>query len=124
MQEWENVDNLIHVTFERLNKLKEEKQATIPEIAEATKIGIYTLKNYFTKEESIKKMSTTNLYLIAKYFGVTVEYLMGSSDVKSRIFICPDGDRFTPTDPVYHFACEEFVEYLKNKGFVVEEIKE
>lgn len=112
------------IAFERLKKLKEEKGVTIDKIAEATKIGKYTLKNYFTKEEAVGKMTTTNIYRLSQFFNVSVDYLMGFSDVKNRIFICPDGDKFIPNDPVYHFACQEFVEYLvKNKGYSIEEIK-
>lgn len=94
------------ITFERLCKLKEETGAKIEEISEATKIGKYTLKNYFTKEESIEKMFMTNLYLLAQYFHVTTEYLMGDTDVRNHVFVCPDGYKFTPEDPVYHFACK------------------
>jgi len=114
----------VTIAFERLKKLKEEKGVSIKEISEATKINRYTLKRYFTEEEAVDKMTTTNIYRLSHFFNVSVDYLMGFSDVRNRIFICPDGDRFIPNDPVYHFACQEFVEYLvKNKGYGIEEIK-
>lgn len=114
-----------NITFERMCKLKEESGAKIEEISESTKIGKYTLKNYFTKEESIDKMNMTNFYMLAQYFHVTTEYLMGDTDVRNHIFVCPDGDKFIPSNPVYHFACQEFVKYLvENKGFKIEDVTE
>jgi len=113
-----------NITFERLCKLKEESGVKIEEISEATNIGKYTLKNYFTKEESMDKISMTNLYVLAHFFHVTTAYLFGESYVRNHIFVCPDGEEFIPNDPVYHFACQEFVEFLtKNKGFKIKDVK-
>ena len=117
------------IAFERLKKLKEEKGVTIKEISEATKINKYTLKKYFTKEESLESMKLKNTYLLCKYFGVPAEYLMGISDIRDWIFVCPDGEQFVPTYsqailPSYSDACKEFVEYLvKNKSYSIKEIK-
>lgn len=112
-----------NITFERLCNLKEEKNVRIEEISKATNIGKNTLTNYFTKAESVEKMTMTNLFSLARFFNVSGEYLCGGTDIKSWVFICPDGEKFTPADPVYDYACREFVEHLKGKGYVVEGIK-
>lgn len=119
----------VTIAFERLKKLKEEKGVSIKEISEATKISKYTLKKYFTEEESLERMNQTNIYLLCKYFNVPADYLIGLSDIRDWTFVCPDGEQFAPTYsqailPSYSDACKEFVEYLvKNKGYSIKEIK-
>lgn len=62
---------------ERLKLLRKSKRLTQDQLAEALKIGVQTIKLYETGKQDA---STTYLVLIADFFGVSTDYLLGRSN--------------------------------------------
>lgn len=62
---------------ERLKELRLEKELSQAELAKALKINQRTVSNW---ETGIRQPDFETLVLIAEYFSVTTDYLLGISD--------------------------------------------
>ena len=59
---------------ERLKELRLEKGLTMEELAKATQIGSSSISRWEKCQADIK---SSQLIILAKYFGVTTDYLLG-----------------------------------------------
>lgn len=59
---------------ERLKELRQEKGLSIQALAKEVKIGSSSLCRWENKQADVKG---TQLVILAKYFNVTIDYLMG-----------------------------------------------
>ncbi len=72
----------IRLTFqERLKDLRTERKMTLDELAEATGISRSALGKYESDES--KEVSHASITALAKYYGVTSDYLLGLSENKN-----------------------------------------
>lgn len=78
----------------RLKKLREDKGLIQQDIADLLHVGRATIAGYETKG---KQPDYEKLVLLAKYFNVSIDYLLGNSDVKTTNLEIPD-DFSTPED--------------------------
>lgn len=62
---------------ERLKSLRKSKRLTQDQLAEVLNIGIQSIKRYETGKQDA---SSTHLVLIADFFGVSADYLLGRSN--------------------------------------------
>ena len=68
------MDNVLKIFAERLKELREEKGISIQTLATNTKIGSSSISRWENEQAEPK---CTQLVVLAKYFGVTIDYLMG-----------------------------------------------
>ena len=59
---------------ERLKELRQEKGLSIHELANEVKISVASLCRWENGQSDVKGY---HLIMLAKYFGVTIDYLMG-----------------------------------------------
>lgn len=81
----DNNDLLFRKPPNRLEKLMENHGVTLKEVSENTGIPITTLSGYKKNQRAPKK---NNAEILAEYFGVSVDYLMGLDDDS-----CIDGSK-------------------------------
>lgn len=62
---------------ERFLELLERDGLNVAQVAKATNIPKTTLYSMVKDEKETRGMSSSNLLTLAKFFGVTMEYLMG-----------------------------------------------
>ena len=62
---------------ERLKELRLERGLTIHALAKETKISVASLSRW---ESCLTDVKGYHLVILAKYFGVTIDYLMGLED--------------------------------------------
>lgn len=62
---------------ERLKLLRKSKRLTQDQLAEVLSIGIQSIKRYETGKQDA---SSTHVVLIADFFGVSTDYLLGRSN--------------------------------------------
>ena len=67
---------------ERLKDLRVERNLILDELAEQTGISRSSLSHYENKED--KDISHTTLIKLAKFYGVTTDYLLGLTDTKNH----------------------------------------
>ena len=67
---------------ERLKDLRVERNLILDELAEQTGISRSALSNYENKED--KDISHTALIKLAKFYGVTTDYLLGLTETKNH----------------------------------------
>lgn len=67
--------------MERFLLLNEQKKSTYAEIAKSTDISLRALKYYIAGE---REPSMSKLIALADYFDVSLDYLVGRSDVAER----------------------------------------
>jgi len=67
---------------ERIKDLRVEHNLTLSELAEKTGISTSSLGKY--ENEEFKDISPFNLTTLAKYYGVSVDYLLGLTEQKKR----------------------------------------
>ena len=67
---------------ERLKDLRVEHKLTLEQLAEKTGISSSALGNYENKED--KDISHTSLVKLAKFYGVTTDYLLGLTETKNH----------------------------------------
>ncbi len=65
---------------ERLEDLRRKRDLTLEELAEATKISKSALSKYENKD--FKDISPFNVVTLARFYGVTTDYLMGVSNME------------------------------------------
>ncbi len=90
---------------ERLEDLRKERGLTLEELAGATKISKSALNKY--ENQDFKDISPFNVVTLAKFYGVTTDYLLGVSNIENR----PD----TETHELR--LTSEALRALKNGGF-------
>ncbi len=62
---------------QRIKELRESKGLSILKLSRAIKINVVTICHWEKCEEDVKG---TQLVLLAKFFGVSIDYLMGLED--------------------------------------------
>ena len=67
---------------ERLEDLRKKRGLTLEELAEATKISRSALGKY--ESQDFKDISPFNIVTLAKFYGVTTDYLLGVSNVEKQ----------------------------------------
>ena len=74
------MESIILTISERLEELRKNRGLTLEELAEATKISKSALSKYENKD--FKDISPFNVVTLAKFYGVTTDYLMGVSNME------------------------------------------
>lgn len=74
------MESIILTIAERLEDLRKRRGLTLEELAEATKIPKSALSKYENKD--FKDISPFNVAALAKFYGVTTDYLLGMSDME------------------------------------------
>ncbi len=67
---------------ERLEDLRKKRGLTLEELAEATKISRSALGKY--ESQDFKDISPFNIVTLAKFYGVTTDYLLGVSNMEKQ----------------------------------------
>lgn len=62
---------------ERLKELRTEKGLSIQGLSKATKIGVASICRWENQQADVKG---SQLVILAKYFDITIDYLMGLED--------------------------------------------
>ena len=62
---------------ERLKELRIEKGLSIQGLSKATKIGVASICRWENQQADVKG---TQLIILARFFGVSIDYLMGLED--------------------------------------------
>ena len=88
---------------ERLKNLRVERNLILDELAEQTGISRSALSNHENKED--KDISHTALIKLAKFYGVTTDYLLGLTDTKNH----------SGTDLSDLHLSDEMIELLKSR---------
>jgi len=68
---------------EKLKDLRVESKLTLERLAEKTSISRSALRNYENKED--KDIGHTNLLILAKFYNVSTDYLLGMTDIKNHL---------------------------------------
>ncbi|WP_251317706.1 helix-turn-helix domain-containing protein [Flintibacter muris] len=76
------VDDIILTITERLKDLRKKRGLTLEALSEATKISRSALGTYETGE--FKDISPFSIVKLAKFYGVTTDYLMGVSNLEKE----------------------------------------
>lgn len=99
----------------RLKELREEKGLTQKDFAETLDISRATIAGY---ESQGKEPSFDRLKEFAKFFNVSVDYLVGYSDVKNTCdnLSCADQNKYSDLSKEDIIAIEKFEDYLRNRN--------
>ena len=65
----------------RLKQLRQEKNLTIRELGEETKISYSTIS---AMENEVRPFTQSNLEILCKYFDVSSDYLLGNADIRKN----------------------------------------
>lgn len=76
------MDNMILTITERLKDLRKDRNLTLETLAEATNISRSALGTYEAGE--FKDISPFSIVKLAKFYGVTTDYLMGISNLEKE----------------------------------------
>lgn len=74
------MESIILTISERLEDLRKKHGLTLEELAEATKISKSALSKY--ENQDFKDISPFNVATLAKFYGVTTDYLLGVSNME------------------------------------------
>ena len=77
------MEDMILTIAERLKDLRKDRGLTLEALAEVTNISKSALGTYETGE--FKDISPFSIVKLAKFYGVTTDYLMGVSNLKKRL---------------------------------------
>ena len=72
-----NNKNVISLIGERLKELREEKGLGLKELSDATKISTAALSRW---ENNLSDIKGSYLIILAKYFNVSTDFLLGLVD--------------------------------------------
>lgn len=72
-------ENVKLTTQERLKDLRVERELTLEQLAAATGLSKSGLSRY---ENSFEYISSTSIIILAKFYGVSADYLLGLSEKK------------------------------------------
>lgn len=99
----------------RLKELREEKGLTQKDFAETLDISRATIAGY---ESQGKEPSFDRLKGFAKFFNVSVDYLVGYSDIKNTCdnLSCADQNKYSDLSKEDIIAIEKFEDYLRNRN--------
>lgn len=67
----------MEIFAERLKELRTEKNLSIQALSREVKIGVASICRWENAQADVKG---TQLVILSKYFGVTVDYLLGLED--------------------------------------------
>lgn len=107
------------MTFsKKLKQLREERGKTQQDIADILGVGRPTIAGYETKG---KQPDYDKLKILANYFDVTIDYLLGRTDIRK-----PLNSNNSTTETLYCFdlkgipketikQIEDYIEYIKTK---------
>ncbi len=99
------MESIVLAISERLEDLRKERSLTLEELAKATKISKSALNKYENKD--FKDISPFNVVTLAKFYGVTTDYLMGVSNIENQ-----------PDTEIHELRLtNEALRALKNGGF-------
>ncbi len=76
------MESIVLTIGERLADLRKEHGLTLEELAEATKISRSALGKY--ESQDFKDISPFNIVTLAKFYGVTTDYLLGVSNMEKQ----------------------------------------
>ena len=76
------MEDTILIITERLKDLRKKRGLTLETLSEATKISRSALGTYETGE--FKDISPFSVVTLAKFYGVTTDYLMGVSNLEKE----------------------------------------
>ncbi len=76
------MQSTVFAISDRLEDLRRERGLTLEELAEATKISKSALSKY--ENLDFKDISPFNVATLAKFYGVTTDYLLGVSNIENR----------------------------------------
>ncbi len=76
------MESIVLTIGERLADLRKKHGLTLEELAEATKISRSALGKY--ESQDFKDISPFNIVTLAKYYGVTTDYLLGVSNMEKQ----------------------------------------
>ena len=76
------MEDMILTIAERLRDLRKNRSLTLEALAEATNISKSALGTYETGES--KDISPFSIVKLAKFYGVTTDYLMGVSNLEKE----------------------------------------
>lgn len=74
------MESIILTISERLEDLRKKRGLTLEELAEATKISKSALSKY--ENQDFKDTSPFNVAVLARFYGVTTDYLLGVSNME------------------------------------------
>ena len=74
------MESIILTISERLEDLRKKHGLTLEQLAEATKISKSALSKY--ENQDFKDISPFNVATLAKFYGVTTDYLLGVSNME------------------------------------------
>lgn len=99
---------------ERLRALRKERGMTLQQLAAQFKMSHSTLSKY---ETGSRKPDMDMLKKLSDFFGVSVDYMMGESPVRSKEETVIVNRRSPMEDlpPEAHKELESFIEYLRSK---------
>ena len=107
-KEWRNKIMKTKLSLgEKLNNLRKEKKFTIEYVAEETKMSSSTINNYESCVNNDKNISIINLAELAKFYEVSVDWLLGLSVSKMNL----------NTDIIDLGLTDTAIEALKSKKF-------
>lgn len=99
----------------RLRKLREEKNLTRKELADKLQLSYWALSKYETGE---RFPDPETLNKIADFFNVSLDYLMGRTDIRDPITTIAAHRTNGYDEPLTEeelFAIEQFKEFLKQQ---------
>lgn len=76
------MESIVLAISERLEDLRKERGLTLAELEKATQISKSALNKYENKD--FKDISPFNVVTLAKFYGVTTDYLMGVTNIENR----------------------------------------
>jgi len=76
------MESIVLTIGERLADLRKKRGLTLEELAEATKISRSALGKY--ESQDFKDISPFNIVTLAKFYGVTTDYLLGVSNMEKQ----------------------------------------
>ena len=91
----------------RLKYLREEKNMLQEDLAKVLEVSQKTISNYETGE---RDMSTETLTKLSEYFNVSIDYLLGKSDIRNP--------KTSFRDDELHIALSK-----EDKGYISNELK-
>lgn len=106
--------------IEKIQRLMDEKGASIDDIVANTIIKKTTMKRYMSGD--IGKMKTSEISSLAEYFNVSPAYLMGWEDYRVLEYILKDGETFMYKNLNRKDADEQFIKEIIGKEIL--EVKE
>lgn len=106
----------------RIKELREEKGLSQKKLAEALGVSPGTIGNW---ESGIREPNFDMVTKVAEFFQVTVDYLLGQSNVRNQDTVIPDDDdiKFALFDGDQGISDEAYEEVKRFAAFIKEKYK-